>query len=285
MQPSKPGVWFPNWAEILVQERLPAIHRTQYRQAIIAYLRFCKETRQRTTVESARQFMTRMESQRRLSVSQLATWKKALNWFFKEAKNQGAPHLASPARGEVNRVVAARSSPPTFSKPGIKDVPTLGAADLGQTDWEQKLVRELRMRHYQWRTEQTYRGWAVKFARWLERKGRSVEEANEEDIRAFLSELATHQRVSASTQKQGLNALVFLVREALQKPLADFSDYTRAKKTERLPVVLSREECQRLFAALDGTTRLMAELMYGAGLRLSELIGLRIKDRVKGFAA
>jgi site-specific recombinase XerD len=91
-----------------------------------------------------------------------------------------------------------------------------------------------------------------------------------------LSELATRQRASASTQKQALNALVFLLREALQRDVGDFGDYARAPKKRRIPVVLSREECQRLFAATDGMPRLMAELMYGSGLRLSELLGLRV---------
>src|SRR5438093_1015371 len=82
---------------------------------------------------------------------------------------------------------------------------------------QRRWIQELRTRHYQWRTEQTYRMWARRFARWLEgrRPGRNVILAEEGEIRDFLSELATRQRVSASTQRQALNALVFLVREAL----------------------------------------------------------------------
>lgn len=140
------------------------------------------------------------------------------------------------------------------------------------------MIQVLRTRHYQWRTEQTYRGWAWRFAQWLERRGHGIADAGPEQVRDFLSDLAVRQRVSASTQKQALNALVFLLREGLEREPGEFGAFARARKAVRLPEVLSREECQRLFAALEGTLRLMAELMYGSGLRLMELLRLRIKD-------
>jgi integron integrase len=262
-------IWFPGWAEALQRVRLPALIHQQYRLALIQYLRFCKESHTRATVESARQFMQETEAKRRLGKSQLANWKAALNWFFEEAAKQPpiVRHTAPPRRTEVIRPANT-----------ISDVPTLGAADLGKSEWERKLIRELRGRHYRWRTEQAYRGWSWRFAKWLEQRGGAVEQAQAGEVGEFLSELVTRQRASASTQKQALNALVFLLREAIGQDLGDFGDFTRARKITRVPVVLSREECLRLFAALDGTTRLMAELMYGSGLRLSELIGLRIKD-------
>ena len=155
----------------------------------------------------------------------------------------------------------------------------MAATDLGGPEWEKKLIRELRTRHYEWRTEQAYRMWAGRFAEWLEkRRGMSVLAAGEIELRDFLSDLATQQRVAVATQRQALNAVVFLVREALGRSLADFSDFTRGRAVKRAPVVLSRGECQRLLGALEGTTRLMAELMYGSGLRLMELLRLRIKD-------
>ncbi|MDW8311034.1 MAG: integron integrase, partial [Verrucomicrobiales bacterium] len=158
----------------------------------------------------------------------------------------------------------------------MSDVPTLGQADLGRTEWEQQLIRRLRSLHRSWRTEQTYRGWAWRFAKFL--APRPVESATEAEVREFLSRLATEARVSAATQKQALNALVFLLRDSLGKALGDFSDFTPARRRERVPVVLSKEECRRLFEALSGTSKLMAELAYGAGLRLTELLRLRIKD-------
>ncbi len=155
-------------------------------------------------------------------------------------------------------------------------MPPLAQKDLGKTHWERRLVQRVRTLHYQWRTEQTYRDWTWRFAQFLGDK--PVESATEDDVRAFLSGLATEYRLSVSSQKQALNALVFLLQEVLGKQLGDFSDFTRARRRLNIPVVLTREECQRLFGAMDGTPRLMAELMYGSGLRLRELLSLRIKD-------
>jgi hypothetical protein len=129
------SIWFPEWANVLASLRLKDLERTAYRQAIGSYLRFCKQSRQRTTVASARQFMQQIEAQRRSSRSQLDTWKQALNWFFQA----GARRPASASRRE--EVFMAKVPPPA-------------ATDLGGSEWERKLIQQLRTRHYQWRTEQ-----------------------------------------------------------------------------------------------------------------------------------
>ena len=156
--------------------------------------------------------------------------------------------------------------------------PPLAATDLGGPEWERALIRVLRERHYEWRTEQAYRMWARRFARWLEGRGVTVSGAGELELRGFLSELAVRQRVAVATQRQALNGVAFLMREALGKPLGDFSEFAQARPGKRLPVVLSQAEVQRLLGALEATPRLMAELMYGSGVRLMELLRLRIKD-------
>jgi integron integrase len=94
-------------------------------------------------------------------------------------------------------------------------------------------------------------------------------------VAAFLSALAVEGRASPSTQKQALNALVFLMQEALHRQLGDM-EFKRARPKQRLPTVLSTGECQAIFAQLAGTQRLMVELAYGAGLRLMELLRLRV---------
>ena len=246
--------------------RLKDLERRAYRSAIVEYLMFCKRSRQPATVASARTFMEQVEGWRRLGVSQLATWKAALNWFFRTAKSAPSPPgMAHPSQ-RGTRCVRDKEPP-------------LAATDLGGPEWEKKLIRELRTRHYEWRTEQAYRMWAGRFAEWLEkRRGVSVLAAGEIELRDFLSDLATQQRVAVATQRQALNAVVFLVREGLGRSLGDFGDFTRGRAVKRAPVVLSRGECQRLLGALEGTTRLMAELMYGSGVRLMELLRLRVKD-------
>jgi integron integrase len=262
------GVWFPDWDRVLAALRLPEIQEHTYRRAILGFLSFCKQSRQRATVEAARDFMRQVESQRRLGQSQLLQWKAALNWFFKAAQQAA---LTEPPHNRIGNVsgdvVRTHRLPPP------------AATDLGGSVWEQKLIRELRTRHYGWRTEQTYRMWAGRFAQWLKRRGpATVQEADELEVRDFLSDLATQQRVAVATQRQALNALVFLLREALAKPLGNFGPFTQARPQKRIPVVLSRQECQRLMAALEGTPRLMAELLYGSGLRLMELLRLRVRQ-------
>ena len=264
------GVWFPHWADVLARVRLKELERRAYRLAIVEYLSFCKRSRQRATVASARLFMAQVEERRRLSKLQLATWKAALNWFFKMASS------GAPSYGALKSKML--ETDPVATPCARSKEPPLAVTDLGGPEWERKLIRVLRERHYEWRTEQAYRMWARRFVERLEAHGGSVTGAGEVELREFLSDLATRQRVSVATQKQALNALAFFMREALGKSLADFSGFARARGPQRLPVVLSREECQRLLAALEATPQLMAELMYGSGARLMEMLRLRVKD-------
>ena len=99
-----------------------------------------------------------------------------------------------------------------------------------------------------------------------------------EEVSAFLTHLAVNRAVSASTQNQALNALIFLYRELLAMDLGKLPEAARARRKRKVPVVLSRDETQRLLGALEGTWALMGRLLYGAGLRLMECVRLRIKD-------
>jgi integron integrase len=101
---------------------------------------------------------------------------------------------------------------------------------------------------------------------------------DEQEIARFLSSLATVRRVSASTQNQALNALLFLYREALGKEIGYVNGVIRAKRPTRLPVVLTRQEVRAILALLVGPEWIMGMLLYGAGLRLMECLRLRVKD-------
>jgi integron integrase len=177
-------------------------------------------------------------------------------------------------------VVAARSAsgdrpsaPVPAPFPAAAQPPILAARDLGGADWERDLIVAVRRKGFLWRTETTYRQWAGRFAAFLQPRSPYVAEGA--DIAAFLSKLAVEQRASPATQKQALNALVFFLQEGLRRTVGEF-DFQHASRRRRVPTVLSRPECQALFAALEGTNRLMAELAYGAGLRLMELLRLRV---------
>ena len=134
----------------------------------------------------------------------------------------------------------------------------------------------IRTRHYSPRTEETYVGWIKRFIFYHNK--RHPAEMGEKEFAQFLSSLATESHVSSSTQNQAFNALLFLYQEVLQRKIGLIEGVVRAKKHRRLPVVLTKEEVQRLLASLEGTPWLMAMLLYGAGLRLMECCRLRVKD-------
>jgi len=129
----------------------------------------------------------------------------------------------------------------------------------------------IRTRHYSPRTEETYGGWIKRFI--LYHNKRHPAQMGEQEIARFLSSLASESRVSASTQNQSLNAVLFLYREVLRKEIGYVNGVVRAKRPKRLPVVLTRQEVRSIVGFLDGPAWIMAMLLYGAGLRLKECIG------------
>jgi integron integrase len=134
----------------------------------------------------------------------------------------------------------------------------------------------IRRRHYSERTEKAYVHWIKRFI-FFHNKRHPAEMA-EIEIGQFLSSLATQGHVSASTQNQALNALLFLYREILNKDIGFVNGVVRAKRPHRLPVVLTRQEVRSILRVLNGAQWLMAMLLYGAGLRLMECLRLRVKD-------
>ncbi|MFC1748514.1 integron integrase [Pseudomonadota bacterium] len=143
-------------------------------------------------------------------------------------------------------------------------------------DQIRSLSSEIRRRSYSIRTEQSYEQWVCRFI--LFSDGRSPEQLGAPEVVLFLKDLAVRGNVAASTQNQALNALVFFFRHALNKPLEELGEFTRAKRPKHLPVVLSRSEISQLLNQMKGKTRLMASLMYGGGMRLMECVRLRIQD-------
>lgn len=139
-----------------------------------------------------------------------------------------------------------------------------------------KLRTEIRNRHYSLRTEQAYEGWALRFLAFC--RATSAPEPREAEVKAFLDYLVESRQVSASTQAQALNAVVFLFKAAMTQPLGEIGAFTRSRRPKKLPEVLSASEIEQLLAAMSGTAELMAGLLYGSGLRLMECIRLRVKD-------
>ena len=141
-----------------------------------------------------------------------------------------------------------------------------------------ELRKRLRIRHYSYRTECSYVDWCRRFFEYLSQTEGPRPRVTASAARDFLTHLAMHRRVSASTQNQAQCALLFLGREALGLDIESLGQAPRAKRGERLPVVLSVTETAALLDGMQGTVRLMAALIYGGGLRVSECCQLRIKD-------
>lgn len=139
-----------------------------------------------------------------------------------------------------------------------------------------QLKAQIRVRNYSPRTEQAYVQWARRYIRF--HKLRHPKELGEPEVSEFLTHLAVKREVSASTQDQALNALVFLYRHVLNRPLGDITTATRARKSLKLPTVLSREEVRLILLGLTGRNRLVGSLLYGSGIRLMECLQLRVKD-------
>ncbi len=157
---------------------------------------------------------------------------------------------------------------------------SVGLIDPTEPAVIQSLRRECRLLHYSRRTEKAYAGWVERFLkRFSLGNADSLAAVGENEVKEFLSELAVEGNVAASTQNQAFSGLLFLFHKVLKRKL-EFIDAVRANRPRRLPVVLSQDEARRVLAELCGREKLMAQLMYGAGLRLMECLRLRVKDVV-----
>lgn len=141
---------------------------------------------------------------------------------------------------------------------------------------EERVREACRLRHYSIRTEDAYWMWTRQFV--LYHGKRHPQEMGAEEVTAFLTHLAVDRDVAASTQAQAFNALVFLYKQVLGRPEGDLTGVVRVQRPKKVPVVLTPEETKRLLAHLDETALTMAQLLYGAGLRILECARLRVKD-------
>ncbi len=136
----------------------------------------------------------------------------------------------------------------------------------------------MRLHHYSIHTERSYTEWIKRYIHFHNMSSRDDLVNGEQKIEAFLTHLAVNQKVAPSTQNTAMNALLFLYRMVMQKPLNEKIDAIRARPKINVPVVMTREELSSVIALMRGTTQLAVKLMYGGGLRISETIRLRVQD-------
>jgi integron integrase len=169
---------------------------------------------------------------------------------------------------------------------GSEELKTLSGKErpAGRLSDSRKLLAEMkkliRLKHFAYNTELAYLDWAERFFAYTREttKGDPAADLTPEAVQNFLSHLAITKRVAASTQNQALCALLFLFRDVLRQELGDISGMVWAKRGKKLPVVLWVEEMKALFQHLSGTALLIAQLLYGSGLRIMELARLRVLD-------
>ena len=139
-------------------------------------------------------------------------------------------------------------------------------------------VREvLRYYHYAYRTEQSYRSWILQYIKFYG-GNTHPKDMGKNEVERFLSHLTEQKNVAAATQKQALNALIFLYRKVLDIDLGEGIAPTRSKRRKNLPTVFTQEKVSNILAGMNGKHKLMAQLLYGCGLRLMECVRLRVKD-------
>jgi site-specific recombinase XerD len=137
-------------------------------------------------------------------------------------------------------------------------------------------VREtMRTSRYSPRTETAYVDWIKRYIRF--HGIRHPQEMGADEVKAFLSHLATQMNVAASTQNQAFSALLFLYQDVLKKRLPWIDDIVRASRPKKIPVVFTQEEARQVLSRITGTPRLMAHLLYGSGLRVMECVRLRVR--------
>jgi len=162
-------------------------------------------------------------------------------------------------------------------RPDFSDMPQAEACALVL----EKLRNAIRVKHFAYSTERAYFEWVKRFLTYVREIKNIISgpgSPDEQDVRDFLTYLAVERKVSASTQNQAFNALLFLFKEVLKKPLTGMDKTVRAKRGPKLPVVFSMEEVKRLFTHMSGKHLLITQLLYGAGMRLMEVARLRVKD-------
>ncbi len=175
----------------------------------------------------------------------------------------------------LGRLAAVERDSTAAGSSDIPDKELIGTIDPSEPDIIQQMRRELRVRRLALETERAYISWVFRFIRHC--GSDQLAGFGEAEIKSFLTELAVEGGVASSTQDQAKCALLFLYQQVLSRELA-FLDVRRARESERLPVVLSRQEIARLLPEFHGLRRLMFLVMYGSGLRHKECRKIRIKD-------
>lgn len=274
------AIYFPDWQDVLeCDSELTESERSSHLIAIRWFLSYCRRVRLPANKEQAYAFMEEACEQKQPSDWVVARWKEAINWFFRHAPKEDVVEAVEEPRSDAGRPINGHATDAVALERGTTTRgPSQRPARLAasEPEWRLKMVKGIRIRDFSYHTEKSYLSWLDRFARYW--KTQDLEALGENEINLFLDHQAVQREVSGPTQRVALNALVFFYRDVLKRELGDFGDYKKASGKKRIPVVLSVDEIRRILAEMHEGYRLMAQLQYGAGLRISELVRLRVKD-------
>jgi len=244
----------PDFQAFLMSSKLvPEKHIPYYAHWASNFLDFCNKDTQSDHKKLVQEFMDSLKKDKDIPDWQIRQAHEAVQLYLANFKGKVASDTVSLSTGTIAT-----------------------GSDIPQIINEMKRI--IRLKHYSYSTERSYLDWAKRFFRYVhETKGNDALFVSD-DIKQYLSHLAIKQLVSASTQNQAFNALLFLFRDVLGQDVGNLGDTVRAKRGTRLPVVLTADEVKALFSAMSGTGLLMAQVLYGSGLRLMELARLRVQD-------
>ena len=267
----------------LAQQNVMAGQRPHYQKWLRYYLDFCHKY---SFAPLARQSLPAFQEKLRAkqqpeALCQQAGHAVSLYW---EDPLKPSPHRLSPSppparqdREAVGRAPGAPAHPfPTPSPNASTDSAELKLTGASWVWVYDGLTSAIQVRHYSPKTLDAYRIWTRKFQTFTHSKDPRL--LAMEDVKGFLSFLAVAKKVAASSQNQAFNALLFLFRHVLEKDFGNVEGVVRAKRKPSIPVVLSRDEVDRIIARLDAPYDLVAKLLYGCGLRLFECLQLRVRD-------
>jgi len=278
-------IQFPRWAEVLGASDLTKKERESYRVTLRWYLGWCHRNSVGCSVQSARDFIEWAREEKQANDWVTERWREPIRWFFETAKAQVQQSCtvrseewkvgSGDLRAEVGDLRAEGGD--LRAEGGYGALNDTSAERIeGRTGDETEILKVMRRLGMALTTERNY----VRIYRdFVRQSGISAgADMKAAQVKSYLDYLAMVREIASTTQKQALNALVFVAEKVFELELGEIGDFVRAKNRKKIPVVMSKEETRCFFGKMKGEKRLMAQVQYSTGLRISELCRLRVMD-------
>lgn len=258
------------YKNLLSKTGVTASRHARYVLWVRYYLDFCEADATSDPDERLELFLAKLRGKRR-SEGECQEAAAAVRLYW-QVQMPSTPALPEGAIGCARTIQPLHQRKVQYRDAGYQEI-------SGSAEWDavlKKLADEISVRHYSRKTLASYATWSRSFQRYLRDKAPQL--VSSDDVKAFLSFLAVERRVSAATQNQAFNSLLFLFRYGLKRELGELREVPRAKKSRYIPAVLSRGEIDAIIALLPHPHRLVVQLLFGCGLRQFECLELRVRD-------